>query len=105
VKKAPSTAPVTKKAKTENAVKPAAVFTYSSDPTAISDLVSIMKANPDDTSSTLKAAIESGVNSITGQIDEESMKLALSHGYSKTFLLARLAKYRGDGDQKPAAKK
>lgn len=64
----------------------------------------VKKANPEDARRALEAAIESGVNSSNGIVDEVSLKLAMGVGYSKQFILASVAKQRNDGDLKPAAK-
>lgn len=50
-------------------------------------------------------AVASGVGSTTGEVDENILKLAVDAGLSKSSILAEVANQRGDGDQKPAAKR
>jgi hypothetical protein len=59
----------------------------------------------EDASRVLRDAISSAVESATGEVDANCLQRALDAGYSEHFILARAAEERGDGDQKPAAKK
>ena len=54
---------------------------------------------------TYYAAVNSGVNSITGEVDGKILKEAMDAGHSRQTILARVAELRGDGDQKPSAKR
>ena len=62
------------------------------------------QANPEVARRALNAAVASGVSSATGEVDREMLQKALNCGYSVAFILSRVAKQRGDGDQKPAKK-
>jgi hypothetical protein len=75
--------------------------------TAVASTVTstIRLTKPNDSRHALNAAVASGVESATGEVDKASMKLALDAGYSKHFILNQVANTRGDGDQKPAAKR
>ena len=83
-----------KKAKTGSA---------SSSTTMIAPTLPAKKVDPDVASRALNAAVASGVKSATGEVEEESLNLALAAGYSKYFILVQVANQRGDGDQKPAS--
>ncbi|KAL3784879.1 hypothetical protein HJC23_012482 [Cyclotella cryptica] len=62
-------------------------------------------SNPEDASVYLRDAVASAVRSVTGEVDQQSLKRALDAGYSKHFVLAEAARQRSDGNLKPAAKK
>jgi hypothetical protein len=96
-------APAAKKAKTGGgAIEPATAPSVG----AAKAPSAVKKTNPEDARRALSAApIESGVSSTTGEVNDESLQLAINAGYSQHFILAKVAKQHGDGDQKPAAKR
>lgn len=106
--KAPSATAANKRAKTGGTAAPAVASAPPLSAGIAAAKVPLSpkkKVNPKDARNALDAAVFSGVSSATGVVDDEKLELAVNAGYSKHFILAQVAKQRGDGDQKPAARK
>lgn len=96
--KAPSATAANKRAKTGGTAAPAVASAPSLSAGIAAAKVPLSpkkKVNPKDA----RKALDAGV------VDDEKLELAVNAGYSKHFILAQVAKQRGDGDQKPAARK
>ena len=77
----------------------------SAKPTKKTSAKSTGKRVHDNNGEAYRIAVLSGVNSITGEVDGKKLKQAMDAGYSQQTILAKVAELRGDGDQKPSAKK